>query len=83
MLEEKNRCWEEKITSFVNVPFTKNWFIKIKNQFAFHRAFHGFGQAEFALGGLVLGSSHFSLIPQLPQKQCSIKKVSKIIISLC
>jgi hypothetical protein len=45
MLEEKNRCWEEKIGSFVNVPLTKNWFIKIKNQFAFYRAFYGFGQA--------------------------------------
>ena len=27
-----------------------------------------FGQAKFAYGGLVLGSSKFSLLPQLPKK---------------
>ncbi len=32
------------------------------------RAFHGFGQAKFPNGGLVLGSSQFSILPQLPQK---------------
>jgi len=30
--------------------------------------FHGFGQAEFPVGGLVLGSGQFSILPQLPQK---------------
>ncbi len=34
----------------------------------FDRVFHGFGQAKFPDGGLVLGSSQFSLLPQLPQK---------------
>jgi len=33
-----------------------------------YRAFHGFGQAKFSYGDLVLGSSQFSLLPQLPQK---------------
>jgi hypothetical protein len=32
------------------------------------KAFHRFGQAKFPYGGLVLGSSQFSLLLQLPQK---------------
>jgi len=30
--------------------------------------FHGLGQAKFAKGGSVLGSSQFTLLPQLPLK---------------
>jgi len=48
--------------------------------------FHGFGQAKFADGGLILGSSQFTLLPLLPLKtSLDIKVVkidSKIIISL-
>jgi len=29
------------------------------------RAYHGFGKAKFTYGGLILGSSQFSLLPQL------------------
>ena len=51
-----------------------------------YRAFHRFGQAKFAYGGPVLGSSQFLLLPQLPQKMMLASKVvkidSKIIISL-
>jgi len=36
---------------------------------------HGFGQAKFAAGGSIFGSSQFILLPQLPLKQCSIKKM--------
>jgi len=32
---------------------------------AFYRAFHRFGQAKFPNGGSVLGSSQFSVLPQL------------------
>jgi len=50
-------------------------------------AFHGFGQAKFPNGGLVLGSSQFSILPQLPPKILLDSKVVKInlkiIISLC
>jgi len=49
--------------------------------------FHGFGQAEFADSGLILGSSQFTLLPQLPQKMMLSLKVvkndSKISNSLC
>jgi len=52
----------------------------------FYRAFHRFGQAKFPDGGLVLGSSQFSILPQLPQKilldSKGIKIDPKIIISL-
>jgi len=52
----------------------------------FYRAFHGFGQAKFAYGGLVLGSSQFSLLPQLPLKTMldlkAVKIDSKLIMSL-
>jgi len=33
-----------------------------------YRVFHGFGQAKFADGGTILGSSTFTQLPQLPLK---------------
>jgi hypothetical protein len=51
-----------------------------------YRAFHRFGQAIFPNGGLVLGSSQFSIMTQLPSKILLDSKVvkidPKIIISL-
>jgi len=51
-----------------------------------YRAFHGFGQAKFAYGGSVLGSSQHTQLPQLPLKMMLNLKVvkidSKVIISL-
>ena len=44
----------------------------------FYRAFHRFGQAKIAHSGLVLGSSQFLLLPQLPQKKMRASKVVKI-----
>jgi len=44
----------------------------------FYRAFHGFGQARFPDGGLVLGSSQFSILPQLPLKIVLDSKMAKI-----
>jgi len=32
----------------------------------FYRSFHRFGQAKFPDGGLILGSSQLTLMPQLP-----------------
>jgi len=43
-----------------------------------YRAFHGFGKAKFPNGGSVLGSSQFSILPQLPLKLMLILKVVKI-----
>jgi len=40
-----------------------------------YRAFHGFGQAKFPDGGSVLGSSKFSILPQLPPRIQSNSKV--------
>jgi hypothetical protein len=34
----------------------------------FYRAFHGFGKVKFSDGDLVLGSSQFSILRQLPPK---------------
>ena len=55
--------------------------------YMFYRAFHRFGQAEIAYGGLVLGLSQFSILPQLPLKMTLASKVVKIdlkiIISRC
>ncbi len=51
-----------------------------------YRAFHRFGQAKFPDGGSILGSSQFSILPQLPPKILFDSKVvkidPKIIISL-
>ena len=53
----------------------------------YYRAFNRFVQAKFAYGGLVLGSSQFTLLPQLPQKMTLNLKVvkfdSKVVILLC
>jgi len=43
-----------------------------------YRVYHGFGQAKFACGGSILGSSQFTLLPQLPQKMMLGLKVVKI-----
>jgi hypothetical protein len=52
-----------------------------------YRVFHRFGQAKFPDGGLVLGSSQFSLLPQMTPKiildSRAVKVGPKIIISLC
>ena len=49
-------------------------------------AFHGYGQAKFANGGLILGSRQFALLPKLALKTMLDLKVikidAKIIISL-
>jgi len=39
--------------------------------------FTDLGKAKFLDGGSVFGSSLFSIMPQLPQKYCSIQKRSK------
>ena len=44
----------------------------------FYRAFHSFRQAKIANGGLILGLSRFSLLPQLPYKMMLDSKVVKI-----
>ncbi len=43
-----------------------------------YREFNGFGQAKFPDGGSILGSSQFSILPQLPQKMMLGLKVVKI-----
>jgi hypothetical protein len=53
----------------------------------YYRAFNRFGQAKFPDGGLVLGLSQFSILPQLPLKTMLVLKmvkiISKISNSLC
>jgi len=39
---------------------------------SYNRVFHRFWQAKFAYGGSILGTSQFSLLPQLPQKMTLI-----------
>jgi hypothetical protein len=43
-----------------------------------YNAFYRFRQAKFANGGLILSSSQFLLLPQLPQKKKLALKVVKI-----
>jgi len=38
-----------------------------------YRAFHRLGQAKFPDGGSVLGSSQFSIMPQLPLNDAQLK----------
>jgi len=44
-----------------------------------YRAFHGFGQAKFPDGCLVLGLSQFSIVTQLPLKTMLDLNVAKIL----
>jgi hypothetical protein len=52
-----------------------------------YTAVHGFGQAKFSDGGMVLFLSQFSILPQLPLKMMLDLKMVKIdpiiIILLC
>ncbi len=43
-----------------------------------YRVFHGFGQAKFSDGGSILGSSQFSILPQLLLKIMLNSKVFKM-----
>jgi len=43
-----------------------------------YRVFHRFRQAKFDNGGLILSSSQFLILPQLPQKNEAASKVVKI-----
>jgi len=43
-----------------------------------YRVFHGFGQAKFADGGSILGSSQLSLLSELTLKMTLDSKVAKI-----
>jgi len=45
----------------------------------YYRAFHRFGQAKFAYGGSILGSSQFTLLSKLPLKTMLNLKVVKIV----
>jgi len=75
-----NQIDKELITNLVSLKV--NLFYRI----AFNRAFHKFGQAKFVHAGLILGSSQFTILPQLPLKtRVDLKMVKidlKIIISL-
>ena len=75
-----------RLASFVISRRLYSIFIRPGNSSSY-RAFHRFGQAKFAYGGPVLGSSQFSPLPQLAQKMTLASKVvkfdSEIIISFC
>jgi len=43
-----------------------------------YRALQGFGQAKFPDGGLALGSSQFSILPQLHEKLCLLQNGSNL-----
>jgi len=43
-----------------------------------YKAFYGFGQAKFAYGGSVLGSSQFTLLPHLTLKMTLDLKMVEI-----
>jgi hypothetical protein len=77
ILRQKRRLIEIKMLLFLERLFLL--FISAEEFLTYYRAFHRFGQAKFPDGGLVLGSSRFSILPQLPPKKLVISKVVKII----
>jgi len=52
-----------------NVPLSKQWNGICSIKGCYYRAFHEFGKAKLAYGGLILGLSQFKLLPLLPQKR--------------
>jgi hypothetical protein len=52
--------------------------LKSQQIFFLYGAFHRFGHAKFPDGGLVLGLSQFSKLPQLPLKMMRGLKAVKI-----
>jgi len=57
---------------------TPDYFFALQTAHDTYRAFHRFGQAKFPNGGLVLGSSKFSVQPQLPPEMMLSQKRSKL-----
>jgi hypothetical protein len=58
--------------------------ININFLFFFYLAFHRFGQAKFPDGGLILGLSQLSILPQKILVDSKVVKIDpKIVISLC
>jgi len=61
------------------MPKSMKDMMRIKmNNCVIYRAFHRFGPGKFPDGGLVLGSSLFSVLPQLPPKTVLSLKEDKI-----
>jgi len=57
---------------------TPDYFFALHTAHDTYRAFHRFEQAKFPNGGLVLGSSKFSVQPQLPPEMMLSQKRSKL-----
>jgi len=47
--------------------------VHTKDLIGFYRVFHGFGKAKFPDGGLVFGSSQFSLFPDAAKNDTQFK----------
>ena len=65
--------WHDKRNIVITIH-SEHWHLKCQ----LYRAFHRFGQGKVANGGLVLGSSGFSILSQLPYKMILDSKVVKI-----
>jgi len=73
----KDQLQNDQFTNFELRMVYKNFKCK-DSECKNYRVFHGFGQAKFPSGSLVLGLSQFSILPQLPSKIMLDSKVVKI-----
>jgi len=60
-----DQCGQGKQLQIVLLRLRKTFFLMTFKHFSY-RAFHRFGQPKFDDGGSILGSSQFTLLPQLP-----------------
>ncbi len=76
----KNIRHTARLLLLTRVQSYKRNFVLIKSNLILssYRAFHWFEQAKFLVGGSVLGSSQFSILPQLPPKIMLFLKMVKI-----
>jgi hypothetical protein len=58
----------KKFFSFISKMTPSEIFIPYSPKFLTYSVFQGFSKAKSANGGSILSSSHFLILPQLPQK---------------
>jgi hypothetical protein len=72
---QQEMCIIEQLSSLVEFYNAKS------SVFSFHKiysVFQGFSKAKSAIGSLILSSSQFLILPQLPQKIKLVLKVVKV-----
>jgi hypothetical protein len=77
-LRHKADCLKQLVQVFSFINNNVELVVVIFNKSQLYSVFHQYRQAKFDNGGLILSSSQFLLLPQLPQKMKLASKVVKM-----